>query len=363
MNSCQITYIYGLYEVGKDQDLRYIGKTDNPRSRLSSHKYSSIKNRKLGNRLTHKECWFLKVLDDGGSVELKVIEECDQENWCEREIYWIDFFPNLTNISPGGEDGITGCTFEISYSDCKKWISENYPNIKSKKEYHINSSKFPNFIPKSPNTVFVDWVSWGDFLNSGFHSSREKSRKYLTYIECKKWIRENLDLEKNQSWSKLSKDLPFFIPKKPNIHFGNQWIDWVHFLGYEINKKYVSYSECQKFIRSLNISSSREWYEFYKNHKDIQQIMPLNISTVYKKEFTSWTDFLNSSKKSVDIKREALSYDELLKYVIKNLNFIKSSRYWKNYIRQNKIKGIPINPQVVYKNKGWTNWKDFLDKN
>jgi hypothetical protein len=39
------------------------------------------------------------------------------------------------------------------------------------------------------------------------------------------------------------------------------------------------------------------------------------------------------------------------------------SRYWKNYIRQNKIKGIPINPQVVYKNKGWTNWKDFLDKN
>ena len=91
--------------------------------------------------------------------------------------------------------------------------------------------------------------------------------------------------------------------------------------------------------------------------------MPLNISTVYKKEFTSWTDFLNSSKKSVDIKREALSYDELLKYVIKNLNFIKSSRYWKNYIRQNKIKGIPINPQVVYKNKGWTNWKDFLDKN
>lgn len=217
-------------------------------------------------------------------------------------------------------------------------MSENYPNIKSKKEYHINSSRFPNLIPKSPNTVFVDWVSWGDFLNSGFHSSKEKSRKYLTYSECKKWVRENLDLEKKHSWSKLSKDLPFFIPKKPNIHFGNQWIDWIDFLGYEINKKYVSYNECQKFVRSLNINSSREWYEFYKNNKDIQPIMPLNISTVYNKEFTSWTEFLNSSKKSVDIKKEALSYDELLIYVRKNLNFIKKLKMLEKIYKGKKDK-------------------------
>ena len=126
-------YIYGLYDSNDENDIRYIGKTNNPKSRLSSHKHSSIKNRKLGNRLTHKECWFLKVLDDGGSVKLKVIEECDQENWSEREIYWISFFPNLTNISPGGEDGITGCTFEISYNDCKKMDVRELSEYKIKK--------------------------------------------------------------------------------------------------------------------------------------------------------------------------------------------------------------------------------------
>ena len=37
MNSCKITYIYGLYEVGKEDEIRYVGKTNNPKLRRYLH--------------------------------------------------------------------------------------------------------------------------------------------------------------------------------------------------------------------------------------------------------------------------------------------------------------------------------------
>ena len=36
-DNCRITYIYGLYEVGKEDEIRYIGKSDNPKSRTYKH--------------------------------------------------------------------------------------------------------------------------------------------------------------------------------------------------------------------------------------------------------------------------------------------------------------------------------------
>ncbi len=364
MNSCKITYIYGLYEVGKENEIRYVGKTNNPKSRIHSHKHSTIKNSKSRNHLTHKERWILKILNQGGNIGIKILEECNSQNWSEREILWISSYSNLTNLSPGGETGITGKTFEISYEDCKKWIKDNFPNIKSKKDWHKNSNFFPGYIPKSPNTVFVDsWISWGDFLDSGYVSSREKNKKYLNYEECKIWLKFNIDSELKLSWRQISKNLPFFIPKKPTEHFKSVWQGWNDFLGYDVKQNFVSYEECLNFVRSLKLGSSKEWIEYFNNHKDIQKKYPRNINKVYKDNFISWTDFLNSSKKSVDIRRELMNFDDLKKYVRKNLYFITSSRQWKYYLRLNNLNGIPKNPQISYKDKGWSGWKEFLNKN
>lgn len=39
MNECtRITYIYGLYEVGKEDEIRYVGKSNNPIDRFRAHK-------------------------------------------------------------------------------------------------------------------------------------------------------------------------------------------------------------------------------------------------------------------------------------------------------------------------------------
>ena len=74
MNSCQITYIYGLYEVGRDQEIRYVGKTDNPIKRLRDHKNDK--------RLTsYKSCWIKSVISNGGDIGMKVLKVVNQKEW------------------------------------------------------------------------------------------------------------------------------------------------------------------------------------------------------------------------------------------------------------------------------------------
>jgi len=50
-----------------------------------------------------------KVLNEGGCVGIRVIEECVEEDLNAREIYWIETmrgsFANLTNSKSGGEGG------------------------------------------------------------------------------------------------------------------------------------------------------------------------------------------------------------------------------------------------------------------
>jgi len=55
-NSCRITYIYGLYEVGKENEIRYVGKSDNIYKRLKDHRNDKANN--------HKTCWIKSILNE-----------------------------------------------------------------------------------------------------------------------------------------------------------------------------------------------------------------------------------------------------------------------------------------------------------
>jgi hypothetical protein len=100
------TYIYTL-STPDTKEIRYIGKTTNLNRRKHQHfsKKSalSIRNRKLGN-------WLLKYLNANVKPIISVIEEVE-ENWKEREMYWIAYYKdkgcNLCNLTKGGE-GVIG---------------------------------------------------------------------------------------------------------------------------------------------------------------------------------------------------------------------------------------------------------------
>ncbi len=94
------TFIYSLCEKGTD-NIRYIGKTNNIKTRIRTH----IKNYKK--ERDHKNNWIQSVLKRGGEIEISIIDEVDKNDWKFWEKYWISQFKtwnyNLTNATEGGE--------------------------------------------------------------------------------------------------------------------------------------------------------------------------------------------------------------------------------------------------------------------
>jgi hypothetical protein len=91
------TYIYGLTDGDK---IRYIGKSDNPKTRKIRH-ITESKNDKTN---TYKNNWIKKMINEGKDIGLKIIEEVNYDEWEDKEKYWIKFYglDNLTNTTSGG---------------------------------------------------------------------------------------------------------------------------------------------------------------------------------------------------------------------------------------------------------------------
>ena len=78
----KISYIYGL-EDPITKEIRYIGKSINPDRRFKSHIYESRKKK------THKQCWINKLLENGSTPNLLILEKCVGEEWIEMEKSYI----------------------------------------------------------------------------------------------------------------------------------------------------------------------------------------------------------------------------------------------------------------------------------
>lgn len=112
------TFIYTLKDPITNE-IRYIGKSDKPESRLIEH----IKKSKYTK--TYKNNWIISLLKKDLKPILEILDIVDSNNWGFWEKYWISQFRtwgfNLTNISEGGDGGNFG--FE-----CNKKISMRLKN-------------------------------------------------------------------------------------------------------------------------------------------------------------------------------------------------------------------------------------------
>lgn len=93
--------IYGLYDpTDNTKSIRYVGKTiQSLNKRLQGHIDEAVKN----NPPTYKKNWINSILDKGYRPQIKIIEICQENNWEERERFWISNIQNLTNLTAGGE--------------------------------------------------------------------------------------------------------------------------------------------------------------------------------------------------------------------------------------------------------------------
>jgi len=92
----ETTFIYGLKDPITDE-IRYIGKSNNPKSRYSRH-ISNSKNPK-----TKCYCWIKGLIDKNLKPVLVILEEVSISEWGQKEDYWISKFNNLTNLIDGGK--------------------------------------------------------------------------------------------------------------------------------------------------------------------------------------------------------------------------------------------------------------------
>lgn len=93
------TYIYKISdELG---NVRYIGKSNNPRRRLYQHINDKSN--------LHKFNWLNSIIKRGSKPIIEIIEKVSVDIWQEREIYWIAKFKedgfDLINLTLGGEGG------------------------------------------------------------------------------------------------------------------------------------------------------------------------------------------------------------------------------------------------------------------
>lgn len=91
------TFIYALSDP-RTNEVRYVGKANNPKSRYSRHVCAAKEKTSC-----HRLAWINGLHKVAMLPVLSILEECQQDVWGERETFWISQFPNLTNQLDGGK--------------------------------------------------------------------------------------------------------------------------------------------------------------------------------------------------------------------------------------------------------------------
>jgi len=129
-------YIYVL--KCPEGNIRYVGKTNNLKKRLSSH----INEAKRGKGRRYVLNWIKSLIILNLKPSIEIIEECNLENWQEREKYWINYYrkliPNLCNNADGGLGGTGTKNFSKEELQRKKEImSKTFSKYSIKEKTNI----------------------------------------------------------------------------------------------------------------------------------------------------------------------------------------------------------------------------------
>jgi hypothetical protein len=232
----------------------------------------------------------------------------------------------------------------LSYNEAKQIL--HTCGLRTKKEYVFHISNQNLALPVMASQYYRrrgEWLSWGDYL--GYSTGkREFFGDYLPYDEAIKKVK-TLNLSSNKQWKDLWESDPSYhdIPKCPDSVY-EEWRGWEHFLGKET---YVPFNEARTFVRGLTLTTRKEWYEYYCSGKMEGIRIPRNPERVYLSEWNGWQDFLGYNS--------FFTYDEA-KIVIQK-HGIKSLKE----LIDVKIPRMPIRPHSYYKNRGWISLEDFLN--
>jgi len=236
-------------------------------------------------------------------------------------------------------------------------------DLKSTTEYRnaYNKGLIPKKIPSDPRTVYKNkgWISMGDWLGTGRIS--DNLIKFLEYKEARKYVR-SLGLSSSKQWREFinSGQKPKNIPSSADkVYKFKGWKGWADFLGKNYYNNYVDYYKARDFASSLGFTSNKQWREYSKSNEKPDNI-PSSPSKVYKnKGWNGWPDFLGSRGR-YGKKKMVRSFEDAKMFALQMK--IKSAREWSILFKEKNIPNdLPSKPQIRYKDQ-WKGWADFLGK-
>jgi primosomal replication protein N len=118
---------------------------------------------------------------------------------------------------------------------------------------YCKSGNKPTDIPTTPNTVYSEWVGWGDWL--GTYNIASFDKEFLLFNDARNIIR-NKNFKNQNEWFEYCKsgNKPKNIPSDPSKTYINDWIDWGDWLGtftIATQNKQLNYLSEEDFIQFI----------------------------------------------------------------------------------------------------------------
>lgn len=181
------------------------------------------------------------------------------------------------------------------FNSARVWARNQ--NLSSSREWFklCRSKRKPKDIPRSPDTVYKEWSSWGDWLFG--YVKKGKRKPWLSFKNARAHVRK-LKLESESDWRVFvkSKKMPSNIPKSPRITYKDEWISWPNWLGTKnksVKKIILDYEYVSLWAMKNGIKSCTHWRELVKTGK-LPKGFPTDPSRAYKNKWQSWKVFLGA---------------------------------------------------------------------
>jgi group I intron endonuclease len=175
-------------------EIKYVGKTKNPKRRLDQHIYISSKKK------THLGNWISLLKKNNLNPLMEVIEVTTNELWKDREIYWIEFYKkqgcNLCNHALGGE----GRNGDKHSEETRQKMSESRKGYKHKPESILKMKE------NIKNRVITD--EWRKNMSKAANNKGSNNANSLITEKDAILIKEMLKSER-----------PYIVAKKLNISY------------------------------------------------------------------------------------------------------------------------------------------------
>lgn len=301
-------FIYGLLDPNTGK-CRYVGKANNVEERYYHH----LKESKKKNLYKHN--WIQQLLRQDKKPELKILEVCNELNWVEKEIWWINYFKKkkqtLTNLTKGG-DGVflfkKGPVSEETKRKISKTLMGHSVSEETRRKMSIRRNK---------------WLETNPPIQLGRKQSKESRKKMSEALTGRKLSPEH----RNKVIGNLKRDHIRFDITLQKILEQTKIYNFSQF-------KICEYFKCARHTLTQKVKKHG-----YKNWLD------------FKNKLSSGDKLLKVDKKSPP---KNLLFEEILRQVIKyDFKLTKISLHF-DCDRHFIVKTVRKN--------GYKDWRDFRDK-